>query len=341
MLRSLPQLSAIQYVGGHMKGRVLVLGADGFIGGQVAAQLASCPGAVPVVAVPRALASGPGGVEQRIVDVQSSASLSDALADISGVVNALEGDADTLVGCARALAAAAARAAAAPRIVHVSSMSVYGNASGWVDESAPLRADLGPYSAAKVRAEAAAAAYPHTVIIRPSGEFGPRGELWTVRIARLLQAHRLGDLGAAGDGFCNLVHVGDVARTVLGALAEPRAEGAAFNVSTPAPLTWNEFLIKFGAALGAVPVRRITQRRLRLETKLFAPPLKVAEIVSRALKLDASRLAPPIPPSLLRLMSQEIRLDTTRARAQFNLEFKDLDSMIEEAARWFKQAAQR
>jgi nucleoside-diphosphate-sugar epimerase len=320
-----------------MKRPTLVLGAGGFIGREIVAQLALSDTAVPVLGVRRAAGSSPSAFEQRVVDANNVESVAKALEGVVGVVNCVAGDAATIVGSAQALTDAARRMPNAPRIVHLSTMSVYGSATGLIDEDAPLRGDLGPYSSAKVAAEATAAAYPHSIILRPGCVFGPRSEQWTIRIAGLLDAHRLGDLGPAGDGWCNLVHVGDVARSALLALENSRAEGRAFNLSTPEPPTWNEFLSKYAQALGAVPVRRIPQRQLRIETKLLAPPLKVAEILGKKLKLDVRRFPQPIPPSLLRLMQQEIRLDTRRVQTELNLRFRGLDSMIEETARWFRQ----
>jgi 2-alkyl-3-oxoalkanoate reductase len=131
------------------------------------------------------------------------------------------------------------------------------------------------------------------------------------------------------------VHVGDVVTAILRALENPRTDGRSFNLSSPEPPTWNEFLIKYATALGAVPVRRISQRRLSIEAKVLAPPLKVAEILVRACKLDARRLPPPIPPSLIRLMGQEIRLDTRRAEAELGLRWRGIDASVDETARWF------
>ena len=317
-----------------MKQCILVLGANGFIGGKVVTGLASSGWATPILGVRGPLARG-DQFEQRIVEATGVDSVAAAMRDVTAVVNCVAGDAQTIVAGAKALFAAAARVTPAPRVMHLSTMSVYGSADGLVDETAPLRGDLGPYSEAKVAAEATASAYPHTVIFRPGCVFGPGSEQWTIRIARLLLAHRLGDLGAAGDGFCNLVHVGDVVAAILRALNEPGADGRAFNLSIPQPPTWNEFLVKYAMALDAVPVRRISQRRLRMEEKLLAPPLKIAEILGRIAKLDARRLPPLIPPSLIRSMRQEIRLDSGRAQAELGLHWKGLEWMLDEGARWF------
>jgi nucleoside-diphosphate-sugar epimerase len=256
---------------------------------------------------------------------------------VAGVVNCVAGDAANIVLNATALFNAAKTLTPSPRIIHLSTMSVYGSAVGLVDESASLRGDLGPYSEAKVTAEKVASAYPHSVIFRPGCVFGPGSEQWSVRFARLLLAHRLGDLGPAGDGCCNLVHVADVALAVLRALEDPRMDGRVFNLATPAPPTWNEFLIRYAIALRAVPVSRISGKRLRIEGKVLAPPLKIAEILARIFKIDARRIPPPIPPSLIRLMGQDIRLDPRRAESELGLRFRDTQAALEQTAHWFTE----
>lgn len=318
-----------------MKQPILVLGASGFIGREVVAGLSSTDWATPILAVRRPPLKQDDQLQCRIVEATRVESISAAIHGVTGIVNCVAGDAATIVESAKALSAAAARMTPAPRIIHLSTMSVYGSAAGLVEETASLRADLGSYSEAKLAAEATIGAYPRAVIFRPGCVFGPHSEQWSIRIAQLLLAHRLGDIGASGDGFCNLVHVDDVVLAILRALENPATDARVFNLSTPEPPTWNEFLVKYGIALNAAPIRRISPRRLRIEGKLLAPPLKIAEILCRACKLDTGRLPPPIPPSLIRLMGQEIRLDTRRAEAELGLRFRDIDEALRTTARWF------
>src|SRR5207237_284416 len=112
------------------------------------------------------------------------------------------------------------------------------------------------------------------VVLRPGIVYGPGSAQWSERVARWLHAGRIGDLGACGDGYCNLVHVSDVCAATLKALGTRDAAGRAYNLGSPQPPTWNEYFVEYGRALGAVPVRRISRRRLRIETKILAPPLK-------------------------------------------------------------------
>ncbi|MFL6604076.1 MAG: NAD-dependent epimerase/dehydratase family protein [Steroidobacteraceae bacterium] len=318
-----------------MQKSILVLGANGFIGSRVVAALGATGWATPILGVRRPRQLTGLNYEQRSVEATNVESIAAALQDVAGVVNCVAADPQSMVAAARALFEAAARSAPSKHIVHLSTMSVYGSAEGRLDESAPLRADLGPYSESKVAAEAIAAKYPSVTIFRPGCVFGPHSEQWTNRFARLLISRRLGDLGAAGDGCCNLVHVDDVATAVVRALETPQQRVRTYNLSTNEQPTWNEYLVRFATALRAVPVRRLTSRRLKIEGKLLAPPLKIAEILGRRIKLDPHRLPPPIPPSLIRLMGQDIRLQTQRVEAELGQRWQNLQTSLEETARWY------
>jgi len=280
--------------------RVLVLGAHHFVGRSLCGAIrvsdwASCSGDEP-------------GFDER-----NPASLSQALAACDAVVNAPYGSPAAIGAAAKSLYDLASRLAAPPRIVHLSSMTVYGSAVGEVDENAELRADLGDYAAAQLAAERRAAAYPNSVVLRPGCEYGPACPEWSVRIARLLIARRLGDLGAAGDGCCNLIYLDDLTGAILTALRLPEIQGQAFNLAMPQPPSWNEYFTLFAKALGAVPLRRIGHRQLQLESKVLAAPLRVAEILARRLRLPV-RTPAVLSPSLRRTCQHEIRLDSSKAQ---------------------------
>jgi nucleoside-diphosphate-sugar epimerase len=200
-----------------------------------------------------------------------------------------------------------------------------------VSESAQLLGDLGPYSVAKIEAERQLLAVrPDAVILRPGIVYGGGSPQWTQRIATLLRQHRLGDLGPLGDGYCNLVHVTDVARAVESGLKLGR--GGCFNLSLREPPTWNQYFVRFGVALRYVPVARLGARRMKLETKLLAPPFKILEILAGRLRIRSKLLPPPIPGSLLRVCAQEIKLDTRAAERELGLAWLDLEAGLREAA---------
>ena len=304
-----------------MKQRILILGTENFVGARVAAALEGCDWATPVAAH------------------GAPATLAQALAGVDAVFNGTMGSPAAILGAARALFATLMRSGARVRVVHLSSMSVYGTFQGEADESTPVRADLGAYGAAQIEAESIANQYPHTVTLRPGCEYGPGCPQWSERIARLLVAHRLGDLGVAGDGYCNLLYVDDLVAAVLASLRRPALEGLKFNLAMRAPPTWNEYLVRFGKTLGAVPVSRLGSRRLKLESKLLAPLLKILEIGASRSGLGRALIPPPIPPSLLRACSQRIILSVAQAERCLQIDWMPLDEGLRRAAAAFRATA--
>ncbi len=321
-----------------MKSRVLVLGATGFIGKRVVDALLRSDWASPVAASRRALSPcADDQLESVRLDATDAGQLRRAMEGVTGVVNCVLGNSRTIVDGARALFSVAGGMPRPPRIVHFSSLAVYGDAVGEVDESTAPVGHLSAYGAAKFETERLAGANPSIVTLRPGIVYGPGGTQWSGRIAQLLHAHRLGDLGSGGDGYCNLVYIDDVAEAVLRGLRSPNAAGRAFNLSLPDPPTWNEYLSRYAVALGAVPLSRITQRRLRLESQLMAPPQKIAEIMAGKLAPRlARRLPQPIPPSLVRLFRQEIRMQVDLAEQVLGLRWTPLEEGLSQTAAWYR-----
>lgn len=314
--------------------RVLVLGASGFIGKRVVDALLASDWAIPIAAYHK---SPPANlrVASSAMDATDEAALEQALPEVDAVVNCVAGSSPTIIGGAQALFAIAAKQAAPPRIVHLSTMSVYGSASGEVDESSPLKGDLGAYSSAKVAAEQSAAQYSRTVILRPGCVYGPGSSQWSERIARLLIANRLGDLGQAGEGLCNLIYIDDLVAAILQALQLPDIEGQAFNLSMPAPPTWNQYLQLYAQALGIRPLKRISSARLLLETLLLAPPIKAAEIVLRIVAPARHGGMQAIPRPLLKLFGQGLVLKVSKAEQVLGLNWTPMSEGLTLAADGF------
>jgi 2-alkyl-3-oxoalkanoate reductase len=260
--------------------------------------------------------------------------LKQLLEGVDAVANCVTGDGAYVLSNARRLFTCVASASDKPRIVHLSSMTVYGSATGWVSENSELLANLGPYSQAHCAAERLAKHYERSVVLRPGVEYGPNCIPWCARVAQWLQARRLGDLGALGDGYCNLVYIDDLVAAVLQALRQPDIEGQSINVAAPNPPTWNEYFIAFACALRAVPVRRVTRRWLDVESCVFAPPLKLMEKLAQRARVQASWLPPAIPRSLLTLCRQDIRMRLDLAQRHLKPRWTSLDVGVESAAAW-------
>jgi 2-alkyl-3-oxoalkanoate reductase len=196
-----------------------------------------------------------------------------------------------------------------------------------------LNGEWSSYAAAKVEVERMARAYQSVVHLRPGIVYGPESPIWSGRIGRWLRRHRLGDLGAAGIGCCNLVHVDDVVEAVYRALHLPGIDGQAFNLSLTSPPSWNEYFRQYSAALGTAVVS-ISQARLLFEQYVLALPLKVAELGSSKLALDWQP-PEPIRPWLLRLCAHPLRLDVRKAEAVLGIEWTPLEKGLRESAAWW------
>lgn len=315
--------------------KVAVVGAGGFIGARLTAALARSEGFAPLLVQRRARATG-RGPQPVLCDATNPAELAKALMGADVAVNCVAGSEPVLLASTEALCKSA-RQAGVRRVVHLSSMAVYGSATGVMAETSPLSAPANGYGLAKRACEDRIAAYRDAggdaVVLRPSCVHGPGSEQWTGRIARLLRAGRIGDLGPAGDGTCNLIYIDDLVAVIIRCCTDPNAAGETFNVSDTEQLTWNQFLVRFARALGATPVRRVPARRLKIEAKLAAPALRLLQIGTR--RVGASRMVPdPITPSLFQLWRQEIELDATTLVTRLGFRFTPVEHAIANAARW-------
>lgn len=324
--------------------RVLVLGASGFIGGHILQQLAASGWAQPVGAARKARA-GAGGIEWLVVDTLDTARLSSVVASVDAVVNSVAGSGEVIAAGAKRLAEAAATAGGRP-IVHLSSMAVYGAQEGTLTEGSPFDPDLGWYAKAKCAAEQHFAEYARqghpVVVLRPGCVHGAGSDMWVGRTGRLLRARRLGDLGAAGDGWSNLVHVDDVSAAVLAGLRHTAklaggGSPAVFNVAAPDSPRWNEYFTDLAQRIGAVPVPHLSERSLKLDAKVVSPFLKVADIIARKLGRLSSPLPEPLPPSLLKLWRQQIRLDVSALQDVLGVRPMPYSVSLSDSADWFNR----
>ncbi|MEH3052486.1 MAG: NAD-dependent epimerase/dehydratase family protein [Patulibacter minatonensis] len=217
--------------------RVFLTGGTGFIGGTVASQLRDAGHqVVALVRDPaRAGALTDAGVELVRGDLSSAEVILEAARDADAAIHAAAiyrvgvraAEAEQLRrsnvdGTRTALDAIVA--AGVPRIVHVSTVGIFGNTQGAVvDEDHPVaRPPFGSvYEETKVAAHAIArehiVAGAPIVIVQPSAVYGPRdhseiGDLIRRAAAGSLPALPFGDMGIT------MVHVDDVAAGIILAL---------------------------------------------------------------------------------------------------------------------------
>lgn len=226
---------------------ILVTGAGGFIGGRIVEVLHAMGGWRVRAGVRRwASAARIGRFPLEIVhcDVTDPIGIARVLEGASAVVHCAVGDPRVTIEGTRNLLAAAARAGL-ERVVHLSSVAVYGDAPGDFDESRPLERRGDPYGDAKIEAEELCREFAErgvpVAILRPSLVYGPFSASWTVEWAQRLRARPWLLSEEDCQGTCNLLYVDDLVGAVLRALERPEAVGEAFNVNGAERPTWSEY----------------------------------------------------------------------------------------------------
>lgn len=248
-----------------------------------------------VLAASRSARPPQGRIRPVQLDLRDPASLGQALQEVEAVVHCAYADRATTVDGTRNLVAAMRRAGVG-RLVHLSSISVYGEASGEVTESRPRIPGSGDdYGGWKAAAEEICEAAPEIAIVmlRPTIVHGAGSGLWVSKMARRLEAGAIGDMGAAGEGTCNLVHVRDVAEAAAAGLT---GRPGAYNISGTEPITWNDYFARLAGAIG-VPLPGISPAALRVRA-LAAFPVKVVARLLPPLRgaLPAALLETPLAP---------------------------------------------
>ncbi|MBP6902252.1 MAG: NAD-dependent epimerase/dehydratase family protein [Burkholderiaceae bacterium] len=321
--------------------RVLVLGGAGFVGRRVVAQLQQA-GGFEVSAASRHPRATPG-VRTLSLDARDSGALGTVLREHDALVNCVTGSGPDILANAASLLQALP-GSGCRRLVHMSSMAAFGDVDGDVDDETPLGSGGGWYAQAKRDAELQISTLvgPEmgVALLRPGCVHGPGSHLWVERVGDWLRQRRLGDLGAIGDGWSNLVHVDDVARATVRALqvALPADAPLRVNLAAPDSPRWNDYFTALAVALGSTPVRRIHPRQLQLDAYLAAVPLRLWERVAPRLHVSAALVPPALPPSLLKLFAQHRRLRSTQATSGLGLRWTSFAEGVADSARWYRSS---
>lgn len=256
--------------------RACVTGATGFLGACLVARLAARGHAVTALVLPGDDTTRLAGYVDRVVrgDVAEPGVVDEAVAGadvvfhLAGLVPATARSRADLVRVnvhgARRVAEAAVRSRVA-RLVHCSSVGVYGvPPAGVVDERTPAR-PVNAYQASKLAGEQVATAAMRDgetslVVARLTALYGP-GDRGTLPLFRAVARGRVRIVGA-GDVPCQLTHVDDAA-ALLCACADWDGDGSAVStlVLGAAEVTTVRGLIELVAdACGTVARPRVVPR---------------------------------------------------------------------------------
>lgn len=242
---------------------VLITGAGGFIGGWIAEAFHLSGWADVRAGISRwssaaRIARFP--VEIVRCDVLNAESLDQALRGVDYVVHCAraKGNDNSVTLSGTRLLLDRVKAAGVKKLVFMSSVAVYGEGGGVVEEESPLIGPMTIYGQGKRDAEAICAEYADETlsipVIRPTLVYGPFSEQWTTPFITRFASGKWGALGPLGEGKCNLVYVGDLVRLTKFLLENDVGPFQVFNGNGPEICTWNSYLERFNAALGFPPL---------------------------------------------------------------------------------------
>jgi nucleoside-diphosphate-sugar epimerase len=243
---------------------VAVTGAGGFIGNRVCRALRARGARVVGIDVNPATAKRvvAAGAEFRAADTTESKTIADALRDATLVVHtaAIVSDWGSMREFERVNVGGTknvldgAEAAGASRVVHISSVVVWGyRFTRDVSEDEPYHPCGIPYIDTKIASEQIALSRG-AAVIRPGDVYGPGSVPWTIRPVELLK-RGLMILPYKGLGLMTTVYIDDLVDCILRALTYRPAAGQGFTAWDGDAVTAAEFFGYYARMLGGRPIR--------------------------------------------------------------------------------------
>jgi len=177
------------------------------------------------------------------------------------------------------------------RLVHLSTLSVYGDLTGAaLDENAPRRKTGDLYGDTKLEAEELVLTAHRerklpVAVIQPTVVYGPFGGWWTNGQIERLRKGRFA-LPNGGDGVCNPVYVDDVVQSMLRAATSPAAVGEVFLVSGPSAVTWREYFAAIEQMIGRPSTVAMDADEIRKRSR---PPRQPRTVFGWALQVLRER----------------------------------------------------
>ena len=235
--------------------KILVTGATGFIGGRLIEALIQqhgCRVRALVHNFTNASRIARFPVEMAAGNITDEAAVAQAAQGCDFIIHAAVGssgekDANrkaTVQGTENVLKAGLA--AGVSRVVHLSTVSVYGlTTDGDLQENSTRGRLPDDYSRNKSEAEALALEYHRkkglpVAILQPTVVYGPFASSWT--IGPLMGLRNMQIVLPKGDGLCNAVYIDDVVDAIIQAAEAPEAVGECCLVSAAEPVTWPRIL---------------------------------------------------------------------------------------------------
>lgn len=288
--------------------KVLVTGADGFVGRAVCAELARAgetvvAGTRNAVPVPDAHEALKLGDLVRLRDLDDLLDGLDAVVHLAARVHVASDSSpdpaaayrELNVDATRRLGQAAARVGVR-RLIFLSSVKVHGErTTGRPFDETDAPDPRGPYALSKLEAEQALAEISQegleTVVLRPPLVYGPGVKANFLALLRLCDSGLPLPLGAVSGNRRSLVYVDDLAGAIRLCLAHPQAVGRTYLVASGPALSTATLVREMRRALGR-PERlpSVPPAALRLLARLAGRADAAGRLLD-SLAVDAGRIA--------------------------------------------------
>jgi len=176
------------------------------------------------------------------------------------------------------------------RLVHLSTISVYGRPSGAIlDERSPRAPGKDPYGASKLAGEEEMLRIHReqqvpVVILQPTIVYGPFTGWSAGPISQLTDGIFV--LPNEGRGTCNAIYLDDVVQAILRATVAEGVEGEVFLISGDPAATWKQFYGAYENMLGFTSTRSMTEAEIRTALDARAKAGRPASRLMAALKRD-------------------------------------------------------
>lgn len=228
----------------------------------------------------------------------------------------------------------ACRAANVGRLLHVSSISVYGHPKLAPGERIREDSKLGQnfwmwdyYPRAKLLAEEIAWTFPRVTVVRPSWIYGPRDRVTIPRVIPALEEKRVPIIGD-GSNLLNIIYGGDVARGCILAAEHPAAAGQAYNLCSEGQIKQIDLL---NSLTDALRLPRITKK------VPYAAAIRFAWLKEAWAKLTRSSKPPTITRRAIYLIGRPTMYDIAKARTQLGWSPQvTISEGVQRALEWYR-----